>query len=471
MAVRKLQIDDVAKLQALVVENFDAIEPGLTVLDARLLLGHATIDVIGVDTAGTLVLGAVGFSANEEMLLKAVEAYSWCLEYPESLVRLYPSCQLSEDRPPRLLFVVERMPDAFHRKIKQLGFPEVDCVEIRHLEFDGVAAVYFETLLRLRRNLAPVRTAERESSDGASVAEPGAESPVGRPAVARSMPTKKPLGGEPTPGLRASDRLPAREPVVSMVSRQSAVAAPRVERPRPAPEPQALREAEPVFSQPAPVVTEPEAVVVQAVPEIVGAAAPALELVSAVETAPKIEDLSLEAPASPVATLEMEPVALPELPTLPEPAPKAAAAPVEAAEARVSFKELAGALLGKPAPAVPAVAPVVMAPVTIEPVTVETPAAPAVVEAPRVVEPLAEPVIAPAPVVTVAEPKLEVASAPAAGLTVEALVAAAGTTPAAPEPAKPMPALPQEFAGLNFPNDGVLTRQWMEFLNQMSSTK
>jgi RecB family endonuclease NucS len=91
MAVRKLQIDDVAKLQALVVENFDAIEPGLTVLDARLLLGHATIDVIGVDTAGTLVLGAVGFSANEEMLLKAVEAYSWCLEYPESLVRLYPS--------------------------------------------------------------------------------------------------------------------------------------------------------------------------------------------------------------------------------------------------------------------------------------------------------------------------------------------------------------------------------------------
>jgi hypothetical protein len=96
-----------------------------------------------------------------------------------------------------------------------------------------------------------------------------------------------------------------------------------------------------------------------------------------------------------------------------------------------------------------------------------------VVEAPRVVEPLAEPVIAPAPVVTVAEPKIEVAAAPApvAGPTVEALVAAATAAPAAPEPAKPMPALPEEFARLNFPNDGVLTRQWMEFLNQMSSTK
>jgi len=34
-----------------------------------------------------------------------------------------------------------------------------------------------------------------------------------------------------------------------------------------------------------------------------------------------------------------------------------------------------------------------------------------------------------------------------------------------------MSALPQEFEGLTFPNDGVLTRQWMDFLNQMSTTK
>ena len=34
-----------------------------------------------------------------------------------------------------------------------------------------------------------------------------------------------------------------------------------------------------------------------------------------------------------------------------------------------------------------------------------------------------------------------------------------------------MSALPQEFEGLTFPNDGVLTRQWMDFLNQMSTAK
>jgi hypothetical protein len=32
-------------------------------------------------------------------------------------------------------------------------------------------------------------------------------------------------------------------------------------------------------------------------------------------------------------------------------------------------------------------------------------------------------------------------------------------------------ALPEGFEGLQFPNDGVLTRQWMEFLNQMAAGK
>jgi hypothetical protein len=32
-------------------------------------------------------------------------------------------------------------------------------------------------------------------------------------------------------------------------------------------------------------------------------------------------------------------------------------------------------------------------------------------------------------------------------------------------------AVPEGFEGLQFPNDGVLTRQWMEFLNQMAAGK
>jgi hypothetical protein len=433
LAVRKLRIDDVAKLQALVVENFDAIEQGLTVLDARLLLGHATIDVIGVDAGGTLVLGAVGFSANEEMLLRAVETYSWCLEYPESLMRHYPSCQISEDRPPRLLFVVERVPDAFHRKIKQLGFPEVDCVEVRHLEFDGVAAVYFETLLRLRRG--PARAIESDAP-GAAVADIASDA---RPAVtARPTTTKiqKLLSADAPATPRAIERtIPVREPapVVSMVTRQSAVTA-RVT--RPAPEPVILPEPEPLMPEP---IAEPEPVahiipaVVPVQPEV-AVIEPTLPSLAAVE--PEPAKISLRD----LPGLSLEPI-VPVAPSAP--APKGAA---QVDEARVSFKDLAAALLGENP-----------APVVVEEPVEET--ATLVVE-PLVVEPVA------------IEPE-----APA--LTVEALIASATpaaqapVAPAAPaaEPAKPQMALPQEFAGLNFPNDGVLTRQWMEFLSQMSSSK
>src|SRR2546425_8899432 len=101
LVVKKLEIADLGQLQSLVIEHLDGIESGLTVIDSRLLLGHATMDIVALDADGTLVLVTAGFTADEEMLLKAVEAYSWCLEYPDAIRRLYPSVEISAARPPR----------------------------------------------------------------------------------------------------------------------------------------------------------------------------------------------------------------------------------------------------------------------------------------------------------------------------------------------------------------------------------
>jgi hypothetical protein len=163
---------------------------------------------------------------------------------------------------------------------------------------------------------------------------------------------------------------------------------------------------------------------------------------------------------------------------------------------RVSFKDLADALLGattatqealaqavavsKPSVAEPLVlAPAVEAPAAIAPVVapleletslkLEEPKP--VVTAPALDEILALAVetLPVAPIAPVDEPKVEPA------LVLESMVTSpAPIAPdrAAAEPAKPAaPALPQGFEGLKFPNDGVLTRQWMEFLSQMSTTK
>lgn len=447
VAVRKLQIEDSAKLQMLVAENIDAIEPGLVVLDSRLLLGHATIDVVGVDTNGALVLIATGLTANEEMLLRAVEAYSWSREYPESLERLYPSCVISDERPPRLVFVVERMPDAFHRKIKQLGFPDVDCVEFRLLDVEGAPAVYFESILRLRR---PVATpAVPPPAESPAPAAAGSENVIAMngPVAARatSLKLQKLLNQAAVESAHGAPRAVERPltaprepaPVVSMVSRQAAAAA-RVERSRP--EPVSLRDVAPAIA--AAIVLAPE---------------PSVEPLALIEAAPIVD-------AAPAIVHEPEPIVVPgPVIVMPEPmiatpepvvvvpapvivTPETIVVPKATepdADLVAQIQEALAAIDHKhtmPAPE-PSDEPVIV----VEP-TLELVAAPELVTAPApvaVAEPLAaiEEVVAPEPVLEL-EPKLELvtepvlATEPELELVVEAdpLVAALAPESAPSEP-------------------------------------
>lgn len=533
LLVKKLEVADLGQLQSLVVEHLDEIEHGLTVLDSRLLLGHATIDIVALDTEGSLVLTTVGFTADEDMLLKAVEAYSWCLEYPDAIRRLYPSVEISAARPPRLMFVVERLPDAFHRKIKQLGFSEVDCVEFRHLDVSGTPAAYFDTIARLRRGgkiAEPVRepavrrVPERHAPEPI-VAERAVETIVERVAerADKVVPIAAPIAARATSVrlqkmLNTSGHGPSNgsaAPVIEMAPRAAAAAAPRVEMPRaesPAPRVETARVevAEPRVETPR---AEPPAPRLERV-EAPRAQAPVAIVVEAPRPAP--------APRAEAPTAVIEPTArvtLREAVAAPAPvavAAVAAPAPARAAQApepRVSFAEIAKELLGSPVPPPRLEAPAVIPRPPVEEITraalediaaaaaegVEEPeSAIAVEEAPAeltldeavaalieepaaepAVEAIAEPVIeiepepepepviapvlaAPAPVAEAA-PVVEPAPVPA-----PAPVAAAAPVP---PPAAPAPALPQEFNGLKFPNDGVLTRQWMEFLNQMAATK
>ena len=152
---KKLEVPDLSNLEKLVAENIEGIEPGLRVIDARLCLGQAAIDLVALDARKALVLVALDFAADEGLLLRVMDAYSWCREYPDTLRRLYPMANVSATRPPRILFIVERVTDAFVRRIKQLSFLEIDCLEFRHLEVNGASAVYFDLVERLRR-AAPV---------------------------------------------------------------------------------------------------------------------------------------------------------------------------------------------------------------------------------------------------------------------------------------------------------------------------
>ena len=136
-----MKLDDVNDLPALVAESADSIEVGLKVLDSHISLGGATVDLVAVDAADALTLVTVGRMADDEMLMRTLEAYSWCQDYPDALRRTYPMVRLSPEQPPRVVFIAEQVPEAFLRKARHLRLDRVDFVEFKFgLQFTRVAA-------------------------------------------------------------------------------------------------------------------------------------------------------------------------------------------------------------------------------------------------------------------------------------------------------------------------------------------
>lgn len=146
LAFRTLRIDDARVLHSLVKEHVDSLEADLKILDERVLLGGGTVDLVAVDAQGRLVLIAIAFVAENGMLLRMLEAYAWCLEYPDTVSRLYALPPTSLAAPPRVVFIGERLSDAFLQKVKHLRMPSIDCLEFRYIEVNGAAGLYLNPL-------------------------------------------------------------------------------------------------------------------------------------------------------------------------------------------------------------------------------------------------------------------------------------------------------------------------------------
>jgi hypothetical protein len=143
LTFRRREIKDLQQLATLVAENVDAIEPGLKIIGSNLNLGRASIELVALDSSHTPVLVTLGLTADDTMLLRALEAYAWCLDYPESLQKLVPASSRPE-WPPRVVFVAERLLESFVRKMRLLKFSTVDFFEFRYVEANGTMGFYLD---------------------------------------------------------------------------------------------------------------------------------------------------------------------------------------------------------------------------------------------------------------------------------------------------------------------------------------
>jgi hypothetical protein len=143
LTFKRREIKDLQELGTLVAENVDAIEPGLRIVGSNLNLGRASIELVALDSSHAPVLITLGLTADDTMLLRALEAYAWCLDYPESLQKLVPPSRQPE-WPPRVVFVAERLLESFVRKMRLLKFSAVDFFEFRYVEANGTMGFYLD---------------------------------------------------------------------------------------------------------------------------------------------------------------------------------------------------------------------------------------------------------------------------------------------------------------------------------------
>lgn len=117
------------RLRRFVAEHLDALEPGLRIVEPGLRLGRMVVDLVAADARQTLVLIGVGTVATEKMLIGMLDAYIWCLQFPDGLRRLCPDAPIAFTRPPRLVIVAEQVPEAFMELVGCLSF-EIECHEL-----------------------------------------------------------------------------------------------------------------------------------------------------------------------------------------------------------------------------------------------------------------------------------------------------------------------------------------------------
>ncbi|HYS17309.1 MAG TPA: hypothetical protein VET45_10330 [Candidatus Binatia bacterium] len=210
LTFKRREVTSLQHLATLVADNADAMEPGLQILASNLNLGRTSVELAAIDGEHVPVLFILGLTADDAMLVRALEAYAWCLEYPESVQRLVPAT-LEPGWPPRIVFVAERLLESFVRKMRLLSFSAVDCFEFRYVEANGTTGFYLN-----RVDWAPASPgSETVAPRPARVEQPIVEEAVVPREEPRVVPREEPklvlLREEPREELREEPKVAPRE--------------------------------------------------------------------------------------------------------------------------------------------------------------------------------------------------------------------------------------------------------------------
>src|SRR5437867_1491781 len=245
LTFKRREVSDLQHLRTLVSDNVDAMEPGLKIVASNLNLGRTAVEIAALDARNCPMLVVLGLTADDALLVRALEAYAWCLEYPESVHRLVPA-KVQPNWPPRVVFVAERLLESFVRKLRLLKFSSVDCFEFRYIEVNGATGFYLDRVDWVTSTTSSQDDSDRPEPPASPFHEESKAASFGPNGAKSREPSDEPKNRKwldlldtpaapvkvPEPARRPPGTTPA--PPVPMVAQ-----APKVERETPEPEPPA----------------------------------------------------------------------------------------------------------------------------------------------------------------------------------------------------------------------------------------
>lgn len=103
--VRQLGIKSESELEQMLIENPDAIEEGLRILENQVPASRGFIDLLAVDTDGTLVIVELKKESDDRILTQALEYYDFARDNSERFAQIYSDYKIKAHVEPRLFLI------------------------------------------------------------------------------------------------------------------------------------------------------------------------------------------------------------------------------------------------------------------------------------------------------------------------------------------------------------------------------
>ena len=145
------------KLKDIITKNPQSLMDGLSFIDLQLVTDEqGTIDFLGVDKAGRMVLVNFDTSSEDGMFITALSQMYWLKKNHGLIKRLFFSENIDFSLDPQMLLISDGFSGKLKSAVKQTKLQDIKLVEFKYIITQGKDAIIFEEVFTSKK----VSTAE-----------------------------------------------------------------------------------------------------------------------------------------------------------------------------------------------------------------------------------------------------------------------------------------------------------------------